>query len=407
MKLRKNHFSYYRWIGRNRANNMIKGKIFAISRHEVTTLLKSRQIKVRHIRKLSKPFFLPLDQQINHHEVTFFTQQLTTMLHAGLPLSDALHLIAVNHSRVECRSVINSIKIAIESGKPLSEALKNASPLFDNIYINLIASAELSGQLADTVERIAHYRQKSEQQKAKFMKAMLYPLSVISIAFCVAYLMLISVIPTFEEMFRNFDASLPWFTQQLIHFSHWLSNNITTHFVLLIVAIVAFKHFLRHSESLRLLVDKKIITLPILGPALSKSILSRFSRTLAVGVRSGVPIIHCINECSGLAGNLYYEKLFNTLFLEASEGMPIYVAMKKQADFPDLMIQMVMIGEQSGTLDTMLDKVADKCESELDELIDKMGILIEPFLILFLGILVGGLVVAIYLPIFNMMTILE
>ncbi len=407
MKFKKNHFSYYRWTGRNKAGNIIKGKVFATNQHEVTALLASGQIKVRHIRKLSNPFFLPAGQQINSREVTLFTQQLATMLNAGLPLSDALNLIAANHNKVECRSVINNIKTAIESGTPLSEALKNDSSLFDTIYINLIASAELSGQLADTVERIAHYREKSEQQKAKFMKAMLYPLSVISIALCVAYLLLVSVIPTFEEMFRSFDANLPWFTRQLIHFSHWLTNNITAHLILLTSIILLFKYFLHHSKSFRLLVDKRIITMPILGPALSKSVLARFSRTLAVGVRSGVPIIHCINECSGLADNLYYEKLFKTLFLEASEGISIHAAMKKQVEFPDLMVQMVMIGEQSGTLDAMLDKVADRCESELDELIDKIGILIEPFLILFLGILVGGLVVAIYLPIFNMMNILE
>ncbi len=407
MNFTKNRFNYYRWTGRDRAGKITTGKLFATDRHDVITLLISRQIKVRQIHTQSKPFLLPAAQQINSREITLLTQQLATMLNAGLPLSDSLNLIATNHTRVECRSVINNIKTAIESGTPLSEALKSATPLFDAIYINLIASAEQSGQLADTTKQIAHYREKSEQQRAKFIKALLYPLSVICIAFCVAYLMLVSVLPAFEDIFRNFNTTLPWFTRQLIALSHWLRDHIGLHLISLLTLSWLLRSLLRHSESLRFLVDKKLIRVPILGAALSKSIIARFSRTLAVGVRSGLPVVQCIKQCSGLADNLYYETLFNRLFIETSGGVPIHVAMKNQGTFPDLMTQMVMIGEQSGTLDTMLDKIADGCESELDELTDRIGILIEPFLILFLGILVGGLVVAIYLPIFNMMNILE
>ncbi len=219
--------------------------------------------------------------------------------------------------------------------------------------------------------------------------------------------MLVSVLPAFEDIFRSFNTTLPWFTQQLITLSHWLKAHAGSHLISVITLVLLFRGLLRHSKLFRFLVDKQIVKVPILGSALSKSILARFNRALAVGVRSGLPIVHCIKQCSGLANNLYYEKSFNTLFHEISAGLPVHSAMRNQEVFPDLMVQMVMIGEQSGTLDTMLDKIADGCESELDELTDRIGILIEPFLILFLGIFVAGLVIAIYLPIFNMMNILE
>ncbi|MFC1234602.1 type II secretion system F family protein [Vibrio sp. F74] len=396
----------YRWTGRNIAGKQINDTMFARDKYEVISILTNRNIYIRDIKQINTSFYSLKKQRMTAKDINLFTRQLATLLNSGLSLTLSLSLLANNHPKSGGQFVITLIKNAIEEGCPLSEALKKASPLFDNTYIHLVSSAELSGQLAQTFERIAHYREKTTQQKSKLVKAMIYPIFVLLLAFFVTYLMLVKVIPEFEYMFRSFGAQLPWFTQKIISLSHWLSTNTAKQLTWLIALTAFYKFLIVYSYRFHRLIDKKMLSIPIVGPLIVKSIIARFSRSLAVTVRSGVPIISAIRNSINLTTNLHFRAAVNQLFDEVSTGVPIYVAMTKTHCFPDLMIQMVMVGEQSGALDCMLDKVADTFDTELDESIDKLNTLIEPLLILFLGVVVGGVVIAIYLPIFNMMDVL-
>ncbi|MDB1123031.1 type II secretion system F family protein [Vibrio algarum] len=396
----------YRWHGKNLSGQSITDTIFAKNRYEVISILAQKQIKIRCIKQVKTPFLSLRNQRMTGADINLFTRQLTTMLNAGLSLVSSLELIERNHPKLSGQLTITTIKHAIEEGDSLSEALKKATPLFDDTYINLISNAELSGQLAETFERISKYRENAEQQRSKIAKAMIYPIFVLILALSITYLMLVSVIPEFENMFHNFDAQLPWFTQKIIFLSHWLSNN-SVKLLLSIVAILGLYRALTfHSHRFHLFIDKKVLQLPVIGPLLAKSVTAKFNRSLAVTVRSGIPIISAIRNSINLTSNLYYKAAIQHLFHEVSTGVPIYIAMKTSDCFPNLMVQMIMVGEQSGTLEHMLDKVADTLDSELDASIEKLNTLIEPLLILFLGLVVGSLVVAIYLPIFNMMNIL-
>jgi len=406
MKLKDANIHYFFWRGRTHTGNNVHDKIYALSKQDVIDQLTRKKIRISQIKQITPPLFFGKKTHITTKDIDLITRQLATMLNAGLPLTAALTLITKNQTKTANQLIVRSIRNSIEEGTSLSTALKRRRPLFDEIYIHLVTYAELTGQLAQTFERIALYREKNAQQKSKLIKAMLYPFFVMILAFSTSYLMLANIIPEFEKMFSSVNTPLPKFTQQVISFSRWLSNNTGNMLLCFFVITTLFKIMLMKSDKARLIVDQKIINTPIIGQLISKSIIARFSRTLAVAVRSGVPIISALQNSANLTNNNYYKLAFTQLFNTTSTGVPIYIAMKKIDGFPDLMVQMIMVGEESGTLDKMLDKIADTFDTELDQTMDKMAVLIEPFLILFLGVVIGGLVIAIYLPIFNMMNVL-
>lgn len=406
MTLKDNQLQTFYWSGKNQAGEYIHDEIFARNKQEAIQSLTQKNIKILKIKPINPSLFLRKHTHVSSQDISLITRQLATMLTAGLPLSTALSLIENHQKKPGSRLIVASIKHLVEEGNTLSSAMKNSSNLFDEIYINLISCAELSGQLAETLERIVSYREKAAQQKSKVVKAMLYPLFVTLIAVIITYLMLTSVIPEFEQMFLNFNAQLPWFTQKIISYSQWIKANTNGILVYLAVTIIVIRVCLTKSAKCRFVVDKTMVFVPIVGQIVTKAIIARFSRTVAVSVRSGVPIVSALKTSPNLTSNCYFKKAFEQLYNDTSTGMPVYIALKNSRCFPDLMTQMIMVGEESGTLDKMLDRVADTFDLMLDETLDKMSILIEPLLIVMLGIIVGSLVIAIYLPIFNMMNIL-
>ncbi|MDV7104463.1 type II secretion system F family protein [Vibrio sp. TH_r3] len=398
--------NHYYWRGVNLDGELIHGKIYASSQQEVITQLTEQKIKIRYIKPTSAlVIWKRKSVPVKAKEVTLFTRQLATMLNAGLPLSMSLNLILNNQQKASCKDMTSEIKNAVEEGVPLSVVLNKIGYQFDEIYVSLVACAELSGQLGTTFNRIANYREKEALQKAKQIKALIYPFVVILLAFSITYLMLTTVIPEFEKMFASFNAPLPWFTQQIISLSKWLSAHAFHHLLSLFFLAVIFKLLLK-SARVGFIIDKQLTLFPLIGPILTKAIISRYSATLSVAIRSGIPVAQAIMSTANVTGNLYFKQTFERMFEQISNGQPIYVAMKQHRCFPGLMIQMVMVGEQTGQLDLMLDKVSDIYTVELDQTMEKLGVLIEPFLIVFLGLVIGGLVVAIYLPIFKMMNIL-
>jgi type IV pilus assembly protein PilC len=398
----------YRWQGKDPNGSVEIGILYAEDRYEIVETLTKRQINISSIRRSYLPFHIGRNQanKVTHRDITLFTRQLATMLDAGLALSESLRLLAKNQTKESVQYLITSILKSIEAGLPLSLSLKSASPMFDSTYISLISYAEISGQLAATFERIAIQRDKLQAQRSKVVKAMLYPFFVIAIAFVITYLLLTMVIPEFEQMFLSFDAPLPWFTQKTLALSHWLTANVPLLLASATSTLILFKIVLLKVDRTRVLLSKIATMLPIFGSLILKSTLIQFSRTLSTAIRSGVPINQGLSKTYTLSRNAYLKNAFTNIYLDVSSGIPVYTAMNEHRCFPSLMVQLVMVGEQSGKLDEMLEKIANIYESELDATIDMMGVLIEPLLILFLGVVVGGLVVAIYLPIFNMMDVL-
>ena len=329
------------------------------------------------------------------------------MLATGIPILQALNMITDSQKNIKVKSILKQISLSVETGQPLSLAMKQASSAFDELLIGLVITGEKTGQLSELFERIATYREKEEQLKAKVHKAMIYPVIVLSVAFIICYLMLSFVIPEFESMFNSFGAELPKFTQQVLQLSYY-SQTYGVQFILLALFIyLALKLLSKRSPSIQLKTNQLYLRLPILGNIFCKADISKFSRTLATSFSAGLPILEGLDQASQTAMNLHYQIAIEQASVRTATGIPIHLALQKSDAFPDLMIQMIMIGEESGTLDKMLTKLANMYEFEVDNSVDNLGKAIEPFIMLFLGVIIGGLVVAIYLPIFNLVTVLE
>ncbi len=328
------------------------------------------------------------------------------MLTTGVPIVQAIKLVSDNHRKAEMKSILSHICKGIEAGTPISRAMRTASSHFDELYTDLVATGELSGNLAQVFDRLATYREKSEQLRSKVIKALIYPAMVVLVALSVSYLMLTVVIPEFESMFAGFGADLPWFTQQVLQLSHWMQAYSLYALISVSVVMVSFKLLRKRSYSLRLTTSRLSLKFPILGTVLSKASIAKFSRTLSTSFSSGIPILTSLKTTAKTAGNLHYEVAIREVHRETAAGMPMYIAMRNTDVFPEMVLQMVMIGEESGNLDDMLNKVATIYEFEVDNTVDNLGKILEPLIIVFLGTVVGGLVVAMYLPIFNLMSVL-
>lgn len=396
----------YLWVAVDSKGIRKKGIVYATCTQEVHELVISKVLTVRYIKRLTPPLLLPSNQKANRNEITQITKQLATMLDASLPLSTSLTLLANSHKKAQCRAILRHLNAAIISGASLSSALTTASPLFDNTYVNLVACAETSGQLALVINRIAIYREKEDKQKAKLKKVMIYPSIVLLFALTVAYLMLTVVLPQFDTMFKSLGAQLPWFTQQLITLSHWLADTFFVQLLSITSFFILFKAIMTHSPTFSEVVDRSLLKFPIVGEAISKTTLARFCSTMALSLQSGVPILTSLRQSAEVSNNCYYKLTFNQIAQRVSEGMSMHEAVQQSAIFPALFAQMILIGEQTGTLDKKLAQISSQCETELDETADKLGITIEPILILVLGLMIAGFVVAIYLPIFNLMSVI-
>ncbi|HDZ9246838.1 TPA: type II secretion system F family protein [Vibrio cholerae] len=396
----------YRWKGINSNGKKVSGQMLAISEIEVRDKLKDQHIQIKKLKKGSVSLLARLTHRVKSKDITILTRQLATMLTTGVPIVQALKLVGDNHRKAEMKSILAQITKSVEAGTPLSKAMRTASAHFDTLYVDLVETGEMSGNLPEVFERLTTYREKSEQLRAKVIKALIYPSMVVLVALGVSYLMLTMVIPEFESMFKGFGAELPWFTQQVLKLSHWVQAYSLWAFIAIAATIFGLKALRKNSFQIRLKTSRLGLTFPIIGNVLAKASIAKFSRTLATSFAAGIPILASLKTTAKTSGNVHFETAINEVYRDTAAGMPMYIAMRNTEAFPEMVLQMVMIGEESGQLDDMLNKVATIYEFEVDNTVDNLGKILEPLIIVFLGTVVGGLVVAMYLPIFNLMSVL-
>ncbi|ENM5766481.1 type II secretion system F family protein [Vibrio mimicus] len=396
----------YRWKGINSNGKKVSGQMLALTELEVRDKLKEQHIQIKKIKKGSVSVFARITHRVKGKDITILTRQLATMLTTGVPIVQALKLVGDNHRKAEMKSILAQITKGVEAGTPLSKAMRTASPHFDTLYVDLVETGEMSGNLPEVFERLATYREKSEQLRAKVIKALIYPSMVVLVALGVSYLMLTMVIPEFESMFKGFGAELPWFTQQVLKLSHWVQAYSLWAFAAIVAMVFGLKALRKNSFQIRLKTSRLGLKFPIIGNVLAKASIAKFSRTLATSFAAGIPILASLKTTAKTSGNVHFESAINEVYRDTAAGMPMYIAMRNTEAFPEMVLQMVMIGEESGQLDDMLNKVATIYEFEVDNTVDNLGKILEPLIIVFLGTVVGGLVVAMYLPIFNLMSVL-
>ncbi|RNE65324.1 type II secretion system F family protein [Vibrio cholerae] len=396
----------YRWKGINSNGKKVSGQMLAISEIEVRDKLKDQHIQIKKLKKGSVSLLARLTHRVKSKDITILTRQLATMLTTGVPIVQALKLVGDNHRKAEMKSILAQITKSVEAGTPLSKAMRTASAHFDTLYVDLVETGEMSGNLPEVFERLATYREKSEQLRAKVIKALIYPSMVVLVALGVSYLMLTMVIPEFESMFKGFGAELPWFTQQVLKLSHWVQAYSLWAFIAIAATIFGLKALRKNSFQIRLKTSRLGLKFPIIGNVLAKASIAKFSRTLATSFAAGIPILASLKTTAKTSGNVHFETAINEVYRDTAAGMPMYIAMRNTEAFPEMVLQMVMIGEESGQLDDMLNKVATIYEFDVDNTVDNLGKILEPLIIVFLGTVVGGLVVAMYLPIFNLMSVL-
>ncbi|MEZ9538375.1 type II secretion system F family protein [Shewanella sp. 10N.286.51.B8] len=391
----------FEWKGVNRDGQRTSGELRGSSIAEIRSVLKAQGVTPKGVRKKSASLFKS-EKKITAMDIAMITRQVATMLAAGVPLVTTFELLGRGHEKAKVRELLGTIITDVQSGIPLSDALRPHRLYFDDLYVDLVAAGEHSGSLDAVFDRIATYREKAEQLKSKIKKAMFYPAAVVIVAIAVTALLLLFVVPQFEDIFNGFGAELPAFTQLIINISRWLQGSWYIFAIAIIVGIFLFRRTHRNSQAFRDRVDELVLKIPAIGNILHKAAMSRFARTLATTFSAGVPLIDGLESAAGASGNAVYKKALLKVRQEVMAGMQMNVAMRTTGLFPDMLIQMVMIGEESGGLDEMLNKVANIYEMQVDDAVDGLSSLIEPVMMVVIGTLVGGLIVGMYLPIFEM-----
>ena len=389
------------WEGTDRNGKKIKGKSLANDEAAVRADLRRQGVVPTRIRKQSKGLFAG-GGKITTGDIALFSRQLATMLAAGIPLVQAFEIVGNGHENAAMQKLILSIKADVEGGSALAEALAKQPLYFDDLFVNLVEAGEQAGALESLLEKVATYKEKTEAIKKKIKKALTYPAAVLVVAFVVTTILLIFVIPSFEDLFQGFGADLPTFTRMIID----LSAFVRTQGVFIVMAISAavstFLYFKKRSRKFRHFLDRMMLKLPVIGPILEKASIARYARTLSTMFAAGVPLVEAMESVAGATGNIVYEEGVLTMRDEVATGQRLQQAMENTGLFPNMVIQMIAVGEESGSLDEMSSKVADFFEADVDDAVDNLSSLLEPMIMAILGVLVGGLVVAMYLPIFKL-----
>jgi len=398
-KATKKELPIFVWEGINKAGVRIRGENQAINENFLRAELRRQGVSPKSVKKKSTRLS---GGKIKPVDIAQFARQLTTMMRAGVPMVQSLELISAGHEKPAMRELIMKITADIEGGSDLAGALGNHPQYYDDLFVNLIRAGEQAGTLEDMIDKVATYKEKTESMKAKVKKAMMYPLMVILAAIVVSTIMLVWVIPTFKDIFEGFGADLPAFTLWVISLSEWLQADGWIVLVVAVLAFIGFKQARMRSPEFRHFVDKMILKIPVMGVIVNKSAVARFARTLSTMFAAGVPLVEAMDAVAGSTGNIVYEKATLQMKEDTAKGVQLYVAMMTTQQFPSMVVQMTKIGEESGRLEEMLDKVADYFEEQVDDMVDNLSKQIEPMIMAILGVLVGGLVIAMYLPIFKM-----
>ncbi len=392
----------FTWVGKDKLRRKATGEITAIDENVARADLRRQGITVTRLRKKSQPLFTKRVQSVTAADIAIFARQLATMLNAGVPVVQALDIVGQGHENPSMRDLLLTIKNDVESGDSLTQSLRKHPDQFDELFCNLVEAGERSGVLESLLDKIAVYKEKSESMKKKIKKALTYPVAVVMIALIVTVVLLVFVVPVFEDLFKSFGADLPVFTKMVIAMSKWMQAYWWVIAAILTAAVYTFKFFKRTSEPFNYFIDKTLLKVSVVGVIINKSAIARFSRTLATMSAAGVPLVEALESCAGTCGNRVYEAAVLQIRDEVAVGQRLTFAIKESGLFPHMVQQMVQIGEESGALDAMLSKVADFYEEEVDNLVDNLSSLMEPMIMMVLGVLVGGLIVAMYLPIFKL-----
>ncbi|MDO8846424.1 type II secretion system F family protein [Methylicorpusculum sp.] len=390
------------WDGKDKNGMRTKGQIASKSEAVARSDLRQMGVRVISIKKKPKPLFGAKVQKITPGDIAIFSRQLATMLEAGVPLVQSFDIIGKGHENASMQHLLLSIKADIEGGSTLAEALKKNPIYFDELFCNLVEAGEHAGVLETLLDKIATYKEKTESLKKKIKKALTYPIAVLVVAFVVTAILLIFVVPVFEELFQGFGADLPAFTRMVIDLSEWMQAWWWVIVAAVFGCVYTFGYFKKRSRKFNHALDRTLLKIPVVGLILNKSAVARFARTLSTMSAAGVPLVEALESVAGSCGNIIYADAVLKMREEVSTGQRLQYAMQQTALFPHMVVQMVAIGEESGSIDTMLTKVADFFEEEVDNLVDNLSSLMEPIIMSVLGVLVGGLIVAMYLPIFKM-----
>jgi type IV pilus assembly protein PilC len=390
----------FTWEGRDRTGKKVKGKVVSTSEAAVRSELRRQGVVPTRVRKQSMLF--RKQGKVTAADIAIFARQLATMMTAGIPLVQSFDIVGAGHENPAMQKLILAIKSDVEGGTALADALARHPLHFDDLFVSLVAAGEQAGALETLLDKIATYKEKTEAIKKKIKKALFYPAAVVVVAIIVTTILLIFVIPEFESLFQGFGADLPAFTRFVIDISKFVQS---TGWLLLIAAVggvVGFLHAKKRSRAVQHFVDRTMLKLPILGSILHKSAIARYARTLSTTFAAGVPLVEALASVAGATGNIVYETAVLRMRDEVATGQRLQRAMENTDLFPNMVNQMIAVGEESGSLDAMSSKVADFYEEEVDNAVDSMSSLLEPLIMAILGVLVGGLVIAMYLPIFKM-----
>lgn len=387
------------WEGKDKKGNRITGKSLAASEQSLRSDLRRQGVvptrikKQRSLRGGGKP---------SPEDIAIFFRQLVTMLTAGIPLVQAFEIVGTGHEKPSVQKLILGIKAQVESGSTLHEALAKHPLYFDDLAVNLVEAGEQAGALETLLDKIATYKEKTEAIKKKIKKALFYPAAVLAVAVIVTIILLVFVIPQFESLFKGFGADLPAFTQAVVNMSKFVQSKGWLLGMMAGGGIYAFFYFHKRSRAMREGIDRMLLKVPVVGPILRKAAIARYARTLSTTFAAGVPLVEALDSVAGATGNIVYQKGVLRMKDEVSTGQRLQRAMDNTGLFPNMVNQMIAVGEESGSLDQMAGKVADFYELEVDAAVDSMSSLLEPLIMAILGVLVGGLVIAMYLPIFKL-----
>jgi type IV pilus assembly protein PilC len=388
------------WEGKDKRGHKIRGK--ALAANEATLRADLRRQGVAPTRVKTQSRRMGSGGKVSNEDIAVFSRQLATMMSAGIPMVQAFEIIGNGHEKPAMQRLVLDIKSNIEGGSTLHESLAKHPLYFDDLFVNLVEAGEQAGALETLLDKIATYKEKTEALKKKIKKALFYPAAVLVVAVVVSVILLIFVIPQFEELFKGFGADLPAFTQMVVNLSRFAQSQGWWMLITIGAAFYAFFYFKKRSRPMQKALDRMLLKFPIIGPILQKSAIARFARTLSTMFAAGVPLVEAMDSVAGATGNIVYEEAVLRMKDEVATGQRLQRAMENVGLFPNMVVQMIAVGEESGSLDTMSGKVAEFYEAEVDNAVDSMSSLLEPLIMAVLGVLVGGMVIAMYLPIFKL-----
>jgi len=390
----------FTWEGTDRTGKKVKGKVVSTSEAAVRTELRRQGVVPTRVRKQSMLF--RKQGKVTPGDIAIFSRQLATMMTAGIPLVQSFDIVGAGHENPAMQKLILAIKADVENGTALADALGKHPLHFDDLFVSLVAAGEQAGALETLLDKIATYKEKTEAIKKKIKKALFYPAAVVVVAIVVTLILMIYVIPEFESLFQGFGADLPAFTRFVIDISKFVQSTGWLLGLGAVGSIWGFLYAKKRNRGVQHFVDRVMLKLPIIGSILHKSAIARYARTLSTTFAAGVPLVEALDSVAGATGNIVYEGAVIRMRDEVATGQRLQRAMENTDLFPNMVNQMIAVGEESGSLDAMSAKVADFYEEEVDNAVDSMSSLLEPLIMAILGVLVGGMVIAMYLPIFKM-----